>query len=76
MGVFVCDKCNCVENSALGHYWGRKHSHFKDKSLVGKALCSECAPTEWKDGSKTSWGKWHGKFPKIQWDQKSKMMNR
>ena len=38
MGLFVCDSCNCVENTALGYFWGRGES---------KALCSACGGREW-----------------------------
>jgi hypothetical protein len=76
MPLFVCDECNCVENTALGLYYGRHDPDFKDNSKVGKALCSECAPTEWWNGTKTGWGKWHNQFPKRQWDGKQKVLNR
>jgi hypothetical protein len=65
MPLFVCDLCQCVENTALGHYWGRDQDYFGKPELVGKALCSECSPDTYKDGSKNSdGGRWHGKFPK------------
>jgi hypothetical protein len=65
MPLFVCEVCGCVENTALGHYWGRSHDSFGKPELVGKALCSECSPDTYEDGSKNSdGGKWHGKFPK------------
>lgn len=76
MGVFVCDECNCVENTALGHYWARSRLTFKDSSKNGKALCSECTPAEFSDGSSTRKGKWHNKFPKKQWDGIREMDNR
>ena len=31
MPLFVCEKCGCVENTALGKYWAEK-----------ERLCSEC----------------------------------
>lgn len=77
MGVFVCDNCNCVENTALGHYWGRGTIKFKDSSKNGKALCSACTPKEFDDGSKDErFGQWHGHFPKIEWDGKREVKNR
>lgn len=77
MPIFVCDQCSCMDNTALGHYWSRMSEHtFKDKSLIGKALCSECAPAQWADGSKTGMGKWHNHFPKVQWDGKRDVINR
>jgi hypothetical protein len=26
MGIFVCDKCNCIENTALGLYWTKNYT--------------------------------------------------
>lgn len=66
MPLFVCDKCKAIENTACGHYWGMDGKNWwKDQSLAGLALCSECMPTEYSDGSKNKdGGKWHGRFPK------------
>lgn len=67
MPLFVCDKCRAIENTACGHYWGSTGNHrwFRDASLDRMKLCSECEPTEYRDGSKnTRGGKWHGRFPK------------
>jgi len=76
MGLFICAKCNCVENTALGWYW----SSHKSKEMIvlpkeleqyhGKPLCSECLPVvPFIDGSgKTGIGKWHGKFPKEDYE--------
>lgn len=72
MPLFVCDKCKAIENTACGHYWGaasraaRDNSRWwKDASLEGLRLCSDCMPAEYSDGSKnSSGGKWHGRFPK------------
>lgn len=72
MGLFVCAKCNCVENTALGWYWS---AHNSKEMIVlppelemyhGKPLCSECLPVvPFVDGSgETGRGKWHGRFPK------------
>lgn len=35
MSLFVCDQCNCIENTACCGYWWRGD---------GKKLCSECDP--------------------------------
>ncbi len=35
MPLFKCEKCGCVENTALCGYWWRGNK---------KALCSECDP--------------------------------
>ena len=67
MGLFICAKCECVENTALGHYWSkdRPDDYKWNKSNIkfkGKSLCSEHGPKEFKDGNKTGFGKWHKKF--------------
>jgi hypothetical protein len=36
MSLFKCQKCGCIENTALGRYWGAKEK-----------LCSECATGKW-----------------------------
>lgn len=72
MGLFICSKCDCVENTALGcfHSVQCKQQIFDMTGLEeynGKPLCSECAPQHYVDGTKTRWnGKWHNKFPKEQ----------
>lgn len=66
MPLFKCECCGCIENTALGHYWSRFVTKFKDSTMNEKALCSECMPDEFIDGTKTKGGKWHGKFPKKQ----------
>lgn len=47
MSIFRCDKCGCIENSAISAYWCRP-------TKESPALCSECD---------SEIGKWHGKFP-------------
>lgn len=69
MSLFVCEKCGCIENTALGFFWGRRVVTFKDSYLDGMALCSECAPAEFSDGTKSRYGKWHGKFTKEMFDK-------
>lgn len=73
MPLFICDRCQAIENTAVGHYWGARElgdgkpprRWWADDDLLGKALCSECTPTEFYDGSKCDkGGKWHGRFPK------------
>lgn len=67
MPLFVCEKCGCVDNTALGFYWGKfwpNKTWFVDDSYNGKALCSECCPKVYVDGSETGKGKWHNMFPK------------
>src|SRR4029077_7729488 len=36
MSVFKCEKCSCVENTAVSNYWTREKG--------SPALCSECDP--------------------------------
>lgn len=65
MPLFVCDKCCAIENTACGHYWTRGYGYLKDKEADKKALCSECTPQEFSDGSiDYRKGKWHGGFKK------------
>lgn len=66
MSLFICEKCGAIENTALGFYWSRNLDHVKfiDEALNGKALCSECMPTVFSDGSKAGNGRWHNRFPK------------
>jgi hypothetical protein len=80
MGLFVCDnpECGCVENTALGLYWGKDTDDmFPLPHVNGMALCSECMPDKFIDGTPhEEGGKWHGKFPKVKWDGISEVMNR
>jgi hypothetical protein len=48
MPLFPCSKCDCIEDTALCHYWSAR---LRQRS----AVCSACDPTI---------GKWHGEFPK------------
>ena len=38
MPLFKCEECGCVENTAVGCYWGRD-----------RKLCSECGDGKWHD---------------------------
>ena len=77
MPLFICDKCGCIDNTATGHYWCKDWTDlWADKSIVGKALCAECAPAFYKDGTPSEYGKWHDRFPKILWDGKIEVENR
>jgi hypothetical protein len=77
MGLFICAKCNCVENTALGHWWSRNVIHLilpkgMENYEHNAGLCSECLPKEAKFsngklmGAK---GEWHGKFPKMNYNE-------
>jgi hypothetical protein len=48
MPLFPCSKCNCIEDTALCHYWSARLRQTP-------AFCSACDPAI---------GKWHGEFPK------------
>lgn len=53
MGLFVCDECSVVENTALSRY------AFRYMEGHGKALCSLCDPEI---------ARWHGVFPRREYD--------
>ena len=64
MGLFICENCRCIENTATGHWWSRHIDQFKG-TIWEKALCSECTPTTFPDGTANPrGGKWHNYFPK------------
>lgn len=69
MSLFQCEKCGCMENTALSHQGFAMLQECFDwtgiEHLKGKQLCVECGPTKYKDGGPTECGKWHGKFDKI-----------
>lgn len=51
MPLFICKKCNVIENTALGSYWGVKIK-----------LCSECSRGKWHNQFKKEIfdpKKWH-----------------
>ena len=48
MSFFQCEKCGCVEDTALCHYWSARVRQTS-------TLCSACDP---------SIAKWHGQFPR------------
>lgn len=70
MSIFKCEKCGCAENTALGWYWCAticaEDADWSDvgEEYKGKRLCSECAPSKYKNGESTHLGKWHEKFKK------------
>lgn len=74
MPLFICEKCECIENTAIGHYWAREHVFFREDlispELKGKPLCSDCIPTHYKDGTPVKKLGWHGRFPKEHWSTK------
>jgi len=63
MSLYQCEKCGCVENTACGHYHCRDMKDMWAEEFIGKALCSACGPTHYKDGERNKeCGKWHGEF--------------
>lgn len=66
MPLFVCDKCECTDNTACGGTWHTRHSDkiWADED-VGKVLCAECAPATYRGGEpREKAGQWHGRFEK------------
>jgi len=64
MPLFVCENCECVENTALGQFWTRLRKDMYPEPYAGKALCSACASPTYVDGTPTRLGEWHGEFPR------------
>jgi len=64
MPLFICDECGCVENTVFGNYWTNTCKDLWKKKDLGRALCSQHAPTTFKSGKKVprNDGKWHGEF--------------
>ena len=64
MSLYQCEKCGCIENTALGWYHCRNRMETNlPPELVGKKLCSVCGPTKLKSGEPIGrTGEWHGKF--------------
>jgi hypothetical protein len=63
MGLFICEKCQSVENTALGRWWSRADKYIWGET-AGTALCSACTPAQFADGSPSRGGRWHGEFPR------------
>jgi len=66
--LFRCEKCGCVESVEFGRYFCKEDTKMWDEGNLGKALCSECAPSTYKNGTLTKYGKWHNHFPKVSAD--------
>jgi len=64
VSLFVCEKCHCIENTALGRWWSRNSADIWPDKDLGLALCSECGPSTYRDGTPTRFGQWHGRFEK------------
>lgn len=50
MGLFICEKCFCVENTSSGRFWTKDMEDMWDDDNAGQALCSDCMPTHFKSG--------------------------
>lgn len=62
MSLYQCEKCGCIENTAVGWYHCRNMKNMVLPEFEGKALCSACGPAWFLDGSPTGLGKWHNRF--------------
>lgn len=63
MPLFVCDECDAIENTALGHFHSRNSNTLWSDEYVGKALCSKHRPLSFRDGTPNDKPrKWHGRF--------------
>lgn len=73
MSCFICTKCGCIDNTALGgNYWAviSKSNYFKDDYANKNILCVECCPTEYSDGPGSKQpGVWHNRFEKKHWSK-------
>jgi hypothetical protein len=55
MSLFQCEKCGCVENTALCN-WAWNRADAVENSYVIADMCSACDPEI---------GKWHNEFPRV-----------
>lgn len=80
MGLFACDVCEVVENTATAGLYGYHCRRMKPSAQEvaerpqlaeltgdGKARCSACNPER---------GEWHGMFPRQTWDGERPVVNR
>lgn len=70
MGLFQCQKCGCVDNTALAcrGFTGRYEKLFDWTGLEerrGMTLCSACSPTRYRDGKISQYGRWHNQFHRV-----------
>lgn len=81
MGLFICKKCGCIENTAVSSYWTVMNNIFPieyDESLIeykNEPLCSECGKLVFDENGNNPRmipGKWHGRFPKKQATEEEK----
>ena len=51
MSVYICEKCGCIENTAIGGYWENVRNNEPK-------MCSECNTGKWHNQfSKDHWSK-------------------
>ncbi len=55
MPIFICSKCEVIDNTALSGYWTRGFD-LPEGTEKPAPLCSQCDPEI---------GKWHGAFPRL-----------
>lgn len=78
MSTFICNKCGCIDNTSCGgNYYTKLYGKsepsekfYKEEFANILDLCSECTPSTYIDGSKTTGeGKWHDSFEKEFWTE-------
>jgi hypothetical protein len=67
VSLFVCDSCNVIANTATDKYWKQSANQEREgvSNIDRKFYCSLCLT-----------GKWHGRFPRDDWDGTQRMLNR
>lgn len=72
MGLFICEKCFCVENTSSGRFWTKDMEDMWDDDNAGQALCSDCMPTHFKSGEINSKKTGGNNRPRDRFPQKKK----
>ena len=73
MPLFICNKCGCIDNTAMDNtYWliqmyEPEEKLYSDEWYNTHPVCTECNNLTSSDGSVIGTGKWHGKFEKKHW---------
>ena len=67
MAIFQCAECGCIEYTALGWLHGDEPiKGLTTLEMVGKRVCSACAPSEWASGNPIiGYGSWHAQFDRV-----------
>lgn len=70
MSLFQCEKCGCVENTALSSqgfngFFEKLYDWSYAPERKGMKLCSACGPVKYSDGEDTEYGGWHNVFPRV-----------